>query len=145
MASPSRILIISLRRIGDLLLTTPVIRSVRRAWPEAQIEVLVFDGTAGIVAGNPDVDRILTMPTRPTAVDSLRLIRRLWRAYDIAISTQSGDRPTAFAFAAGRWRAGVLTGPDPWLARTLKRAALHRPVPAAERPDRVEQNVRLPE
>ena len=28
---PSRILIISLRRIGDLLLTTPVIRSVRRA------------------------------------------------------------------------------------------------------------------
>ena len=52
-ASPSRILIVSLRRIGDLLLTTPVIRSVRRAWPESEIDVLVFDTTAGIIAGNP--------------------------------------------------------------------------------------------
>ncbi len=73
-ALPSRILIISLRRIGDLLLTTPVIRSIRRAWPEAEIDVLVFDGTAGIIAGNPDIDRILTMPQRPTAAESLRLI-----------------------------------------------------------------------
>ena len=70
-ARPSRILIISLRRIGDLLLTTPVIRSVRRAWPETQIDVLVFDGSAGIIAGNPDIDHILTMPQRPTAAESL--------------------------------------------------------------------------
>src|SRR5262249_33453342 len=143
MATPSRILIISLRRIGDLLLTTPVIRSVRRAWPEVQIDVLVFEGTAGIIAGNPDLHRILTMPPRPTAADSLRLIRRLWRSYDIAISTQSGDRPTVFAFAAGRWRVGVTTNTDPWLARTLKRFALHRTVPAAEKLYRIEQNLPL--
>ena len=121
-ALPSRILIISLRRIGDLLLTTPVIRSIRRAWPGAEIDVLVFDGSAGIIAGNPDIDRILTMPQRPTAAESLRLIWRLWRSYDIAVSTQSGDRPTVFAFAAGRWRVGVTTYTDPWLARALKRA-----------------------
>ena len=142
-ARPSRILIISLRRIGDLLLTTPVIRSVRRAWPEARIDVLVFDGSAGIIAGNPDIDRILTMAQRPTAADSLRLIWRLWRSYDIAISTQSGDRPTAFAFAAGRWRVGVTTHTDPWLARALKRIALHRAVASAEKLHRVEQNLRL--
>ena len=140
---PSRILVISLRRIGDLLLTTPLIHSVRRAWPEAQIDVLVFDGTTGIIAGNPDVHRILTMPQRPTAVESLRLIRGLWRSYDIAVSTQSGDRPTAFAFAAGRWRVGLTTDTDPWLARALKRFALHRTVPAAEKLHRVEQNLRL--
>ena len=46
---PSRILVISLRRIGDLLLTTPLIRSLRRAWPNAKIDVLVFANTAGIV------------------------------------------------------------------------------------------------
>ena len=48
---PSRILVISLRRIGDLLLTTPLIRSLRRAWPNSEIDVLVFANTAGIVAG----------------------------------------------------------------------------------------------
>ena len=142
-ANPSRILIVSLRRIGDLLLTTPVIRSVRRAWADSQIDVLVFEGTAGIIAGNPDIDRVLTMAQRPTAGESLGLIRRLWRSYDIAISTQSGDRPTVFAFAAGRRRIGVTTKTDPWLARTLKRIALDRPVPAAEKLHRVEQNLRL--
>jgi len=48
-----RILVISLRRIGDLLLATPLIRSLRRAWPQASIDVLVLPGTTEIVAGNP--------------------------------------------------------------------------------------------
>ena len=30
-----RILVVTLRRIGDVLLTTPLIRSLRRAWPDA--------------------------------------------------------------------------------------------------------------
>lgn len=141
--TPSRVLIISLRRIGDLLLSTPLVRSVRRAWPDSQIDLLVFENTAGIVTGNPDVSRIITMPQRPTAQESLRLIWRLWRSYDIAISTQSGDRPTLFAFAAGRRRVGVTTEADPRLARTLKRIALHRTVAAAERLHRVEQMLRL--
>src|SRR6266700_1771070 len=56
-----RILVISLRRIGDLLLATPLIRSLRRAWPRASIDVLVLPGTAEIVEGNPDIDRIIVM------------------------------------------------------------------------------------
>jgi lipopolysaccharide heptosyltransferase III len=142
-AAPSRILVISLRRIGDLLLTTPLIRSLRRAWPDSNIDVLVFANTAGILAGNPDINRVITMPERPTMAESTRLFAQLWRRYDIAISTQSGDRPTMFAFAAARLRAGVTTDDEPWLARTLKRIALHRSVPAAVKLHRVEQMLRL--
>lgn len=139
MAAPARILVISLRRIGDLLLTTPLIRSLRRAWPGAEIDVLVFDNTAGIIAGNPDINRVIGMPQRPTWAESVRLFFRLWRSYDIAISTQSGDRPTAFAFAAGRRRIGVTNSEDPWLAQILKRMALHTCLPAVEELHRVEQ------
>jgi heptosyltransferase-3 len=142
-SNPSRILIISLRRIGDLLLTTPLIRSIRRARPESEIDVLVFESTAGIIAGNPDIDRIITMSQRPSLAESLSLIRRLWRSYDIAVSTQSGDRPTTFAFAAGRQRAGMTTDGDPWLGRALKLFALHYAVPAAENLHRVQQMLRL--
>jgi len=142
-AVPSRILVISLRRIGDLLLTTPLIRSVRRAWPDSQIDVLVFRNTAGIIAGNPDINRVITISQRPTMAESARLFARVWRSYDIAISTQSGDRPTVFAFGAGRLRIGVTTENDPWLARTLKRFALHRRVSAAEKLHRVEQMLQL--
>ena len=97
-----RILVVALRRLGDVLLTTPLIRSLRRAWPDATIDVLVFADTAGILAGNPDIDRVIAMPARPTAAESLALARRLWSRYDLAVSTQAGDRPTFFAWIAGR-------------------------------------------
>lgn len=97
-----KILVIVLRRIGDVLLTTPLIASLRRTFPHASIDVLVFEDTAGILAGNPDLDGIVTMPVRPSAAQSLRLAVRLWRRYDLAVSTQCGDRPTVFAILAGR-------------------------------------------
>jgi heptosyltransferase-3 len=101
-----RILVITLRRLGDVLLTTPLIRSLRRAIPDAKIAALVFAGTEGILDGNPDLDAVVVAPARPTARETLALARRLWRRYDLAISTQSGDRPMFFAWAAARRRIG---------------------------------------
>jgi heptosyltransferase III len=46
----ARILVIVLRRLGDVLLTTPLIRSLRKVWPEATIDALVFSDTSGILA-----------------------------------------------------------------------------------------------
>src|ERR1700744_972162 len=90
----ARILVVALRRLGDVLLTTPLIRSMRRAWPDATLDVLVFADTAGILDGNPDVDRVIAMPPRPTLAQSLTLAARLLKRYHLAVSTQSGDRPT---------------------------------------------------
>src|SRR3954470_11533662 len=101
-----RILVVALRRLGDVLLTTPLIRSLKHAWPTAAIDVLVFRGTEGILAGNPDIADVITMPERPTIGESLVLLARLRRRYDLALSTQSGDRPTLFAWCAGRRSVG---------------------------------------
>ncbi len=135
-----RILVVALRRLGDVLLTTPLIRSLRRAWPEARIEALVFADTAGILAGNPDINGVVTMPPRPAAWQSLALAARLWRQYDLAISTQSGDRPTGFAVIAGRRRVAPVE--DRFTGR-VKRALLHRSVDIVQGVHRVEQMLRL--
>jgi heptosyltransferase-3 len=137
-----RILVISLRRIGDVLLTTPLIRSLRRAYADAAIDVLVFANTAGILEGNPDIDRIVAMPGRSTFGETTALARRLFKRYDLAISTQSGDRPTLFALLAGRRHVGV-TEDTPGLGRAIKRRLLHRGT--LYRPDihRVEQMLQL--
>jgi heptosyltransferase-3 len=139
----SRILIITLRRVGDALLTTPLVRSLRRAWPDAKIDVLVFASTAGIFEGNPDIDHIITMPARPTPGATLKLVCRLWKRYDLAISTQSGDRPTLFALAAGRTHVGVVAASGSGLGGVLKRLALHHTTPTVEDVHRVEQILRI--
>src|SRR5262245_39442835 len=102
----ARILVVALRRIGDVLLATPLIRSLRRAWPDATIAALVFADTAGILDGNPDLDGVVTMSPRPGLPESVALAARLARRYDLAISTQTGDRPTWFAIVAGRASVG---------------------------------------
>ncbi len=141
MALPDRprILVISLRRIGDLLLTTPLIRSLRRAWPKASIDVLVLPGTRGIVEGNPDIGRIIVMQ----GGQSLKLARQLFKLYDLAISTQTGDRPTLFAFLAGRRRAGLVAQDGSNLGTRLKRAMLHQSSPMTPGIHQVEQVLRL--
>jgi heptosyltransferase-3 len=135
-----RILVVALRRLGDVLLTTPLIRSVRRAWPQAHIEALVFADTAGILAGNADINGVVTMPPRPSAWQSGALAARLWRQYDLAISTQSGDRPTGFAIVAGRQCIAPVE--DRFNGR-VKRALLSRSVDIVPGVHRVEQMLRL--
>jgi len=107
--SPASILVVITRRIGDVLLTTPMIRSMRLAWPQARIDVLVFAGTEGVLAGNPDIDQVITVSERPTLQQHLQLLRRLWRGYDLALSMMPSDRPTFYAFISGRHRVGLVS------------------------------------
>jgi heptosyltransferase III len=54
-----RILFIKLRHIGDSLLLTPTIAATRQKFPEAEIWVLVRKSCDGILAGCPEIYRIL--------------------------------------------------------------------------------------
>src|SRR6185437_11715917 len=46
---PRTILVACARRIGDVLLVTPLVRSMKTQWPEAQIDMIVFRGTEGVL------------------------------------------------------------------------------------------------
>ena len=119
-----RVLVVALRRLGDVLLTTPLIRSIKQARPAAAIDALVFAGTEGVLAGNPDLAEVLTIPQQPHAGATLLLAARLFKRYDLALSTQTGDRPTFLAVVAGRNSAGPVEATG--LAAALKRLALGR-------------------
>ncbi|HEY7246993.1 MAG TPA: glycosyltransferase family 9 protein [Xanthobacteraceae bacterium] len=106
-----RILVITLRRLGDVLLTTPLIRSIRRGFPGATIDVLVFRGSEAMLGGNPDVDAVITVAERSAVGETARLVGKLFRRYDLAVSTQAGDRPTLLALLCGRLRIGLVPRP----------------------------------
>ena len=103
-----RVLVVTTRRLGDVLLSTPLARALKRGIPGVRVDMLVFRGTEGILAGNPDIDRVIAIPARTGVIEAAKLFFRLWRRYDIGISTQAGDRPTFLAAIAGRFRVGLV-------------------------------------
>lgn len=56
-----KILIIRFSSIGDIVLTTPVIRNLRKKFPLASIHYLTKKKFAGIVQSNPYVDKVLLL------------------------------------------------------------------------------------
>ena len=113
-------LVICTRRIGDVLLATPVVRSIKTAYPSATVDMLVFEGTQDIVAANSDVRRVWTIAERSTIGDQLTLLRSIRRRYDLAISVLAGDRPTFYSWVAGRYRVGtLLADTKSWWKRRL--------------------------
>lgn len=105
---PRRILLACPQRIGDVLLATPLARSLKRAWPEARLDMLVLRGTAGALEGNPDVAEIIEMSRGDGFAAQLAQWRRLWRKYDLALSPLPTDRARMACRIAGRRCAGVI-------------------------------------
>lgn len=56
-----KILIIRFSSIGDIVLTTPVIRCLRKKYPEASIHFLTKRKFAGILTSNPYLNKVITL------------------------------------------------------------------------------------
>ena len=119
-------LIVCTRRIGDVLLATPLVQSLKADDPKMNIDMLVFEGTQGILSRSEGVRRVWTVARRPSAMTHLALLRSLWNQYDLALSVLPGDRPTFYSWVAGRYRIGTML-PDrkSW----WKRLILHEWIP----------------
>ncbi|HPG38467.1 MAG TPA: glycosyltransferase family 9 protein [bacterium] len=61
MNSINRILIIKLRAIGDVVLSTIVIKNLRSAFPNASIDFLTEDFCNQVVDGNPHINQVLVL------------------------------------------------------------------------------------
>jgi heptosyltransferase-3 len=116
------VLVVVTRQIGDVLLTTPLIRAAKQLWPEAGVDVLGFAGTMGMLRGNPDDREIIETPARPGFAGTVALARRLWKRYDIALIADVGDRAHIVGAIAGRESAGIVPPANPsnwWKKRLL--------------------------
>jgi heptosyltransferase-3 len=110
-----RILIIAVPGIGDVLLSTPLITAVRRAWPEAELHVMLRHAAAGILEGNEDVDEIVDMAPRAGFLEMSRLLFPRFRKYDLIISNATSDRTTLYSLILGRRRVSTVhTRKQPW-------------------------------
>ena len=61
---PTRILVITQRYLGDTLLITPLLSSLKAAYPNVEIDVLLPSSNLGILAGNPDIHQCMIFPVK---------------------------------------------------------------------------------
>ena len=57
-----RVLVIRRRYLGDVVLLGSLFRNLRLHWPDARIAALVEPAYEGILALNPDVNEVLSLP-----------------------------------------------------------------------------------
>lgn len=99
-----RILIVKLRHHGDMLLTTPVINTLRQNYPQAQIDVLLYKETQDMLAANPALSHIFAIDrqwkkqgTKAHLAHEWDLLRQLKaRHYDMVINL------------ADQWRSAII-------------------------------------
>lgn len=87
-----KILVIKMRFHGDMLLTTPVISTLKKNWPDASIDVLLYQDTIPILSENPEINALYGVKNRGTSITEkitnfIHLIKTL-RAnrYDLVIN-----------------------------------------------------------
>jgi ADP-heptose:LPS heptosyltransferase len=99
---PGRILLIQLRQIGDVLMCTPAIRALRKAFPHARIDFLVEPGPAKALAGNPHVTEVILRHPKRGWIENLRTIHFVRsRRYDILIDFLANPRSAIISFLSG--------------------------------------------
>ncbi len=89
---PRRVLVIRPGGIGDAVLFLPMLAELRRAWPQAEIDLLVEKRNAGVVRGLGLVDRVLLYDRLPGD-----LPRALATRYDVVVDTEQYHRASAIA------------------------------------------------
>jgi ADP-heptose:LPS heptosyltransferase len=100
-----RILVARPDRIGDVVLSTPVIAALRRQYPNAHITFLVRDFVAPLIRGVPDVDGVFVYDPegRHAGVRGFFRLMEELKAQDfqIAIVLQSAFRIAAAIYGVG--------------------------------------------
>jgi len=101
----ARVLVVRPDRIGDVVLSTPVFTSIRRARPGWRIAVLVRPMVAGLLKGHPDIDELLCLDTddKPSFSNTAGLRERLAEKKFNAVIHLFSD----FWISLAAWRASI--------------------------------------
>jgi ADP-heptose:LPS heptosyltransferase len=86
-----KILVVKLRAIGDVLLSTIVLRNLRSAFPSARLDFLTEAPALGVVDRHPDVDSVICYDrTRDSSPGLIRRVRS--ESYDLVIDLFGNPR-----------------------------------------------------
>ena len=115
-ASPSKILLLRLRRIGDIILTTPAVSALKKAFPLASLTYIVEEPYRRLVEGNPDLDRIIAVKPKMSVLEARSLLQHIRNErFDAVLDFHGGPRTSLWTYLSGaRIKVGYLIRGKGW-------------------------------
>ncbi|MDP2913137.1 MAG: glycosyltransferase family 9 protein [Candidatus Omnitrophota bacterium] len=81
-----RILVITLSNVGDIILTTPAIRTLAREFPDARMDVMVSPNGRGIFSQDPRIFKLIVYDKHLPIAEKRRLQLKLKKlSYDLVV------------------------------------------------------------
>ncbi len=100
-----RILVVRTDRIGDVILSTPVVKNLRDNFPQSFIAMMVRPYTKDVVEGNPYLDEVILYDKNKREkgwLSTLRFSRVLAKKrFDLAVVLNPSNRSNLIPFLAG--------------------------------------------
>lgn len=127
--SAERILVMQFRQIGDVLLSTPMLRALRHAYPQSYIAFLTEPGPGRVLKGNPLLDEVMIRPRHATWRQQWQLLRAIRRQrFELVIDVMGNPRSAVLTRLSGaRHRLAFARFPRSLLYTML--VTHHHPVP----------------
>lgn len=130
--TPDSILIINIRLIGDVILTTPLIGILKKAFPNASIDFLVNRGTGDFLEKDPRVRRVIYSEKGSIAFGEKgegSYFCKTFRRYDLAINMNASDRGNFAALLAGKKARVSFCSGEKWYTLFWKRLMFDHLIP----------------
>jgi len=104
-----KILVINIKYLGDLIVSTPGLNALRKAKPEAEIVFLLRKGFEDVLKNNPNIDRIIAFDPSlkgnsgfKKITAGIKFIKKIRdEKYDVVIALHPGDRTAFWAWFSG--------------------------------------------
>ena len=87
-----KILIIQQKMIGDVLISSILCNNLKKAYPNSQVDYLVYESTAAVLQGNPNIDNIILFKEkhRSSSIEFLKIAYKIRKEkYDLVIDAYS--------------------------------------------------------
>lgn len=107
--SQLKILVVNIKYLGDLIVSSPGLRALRAARPDAEITMIVRKGYEETVSTNPNLNRVMTFDSKlkghltikktVLGIRFMRLIRN--EKFDVFIALHPGDRVALWSWFSG--------------------------------------------
>ena len=97
-----KILIVSLRYLGDCLLAAALAPAIKKKLPDAQVDLLTFKDNRGILEGISAIDNVIGVERHPNRFRQALDHIRSWNSYDWALSTMNSTRCTFYSWSSAK-------------------------------------------